>query len=105
MKWLGRQMLLTVLHPRVREQQQLGHPNPLLAGLIKYGLKIQFDIADAMADPTHPSLHDEHQTIKGWEWGKIDQNVFQERTRKGRIMDFILVAIVLLYVAALVARS
>lgn len=98
-------MLLTVLHPRVREQQQIGHPNPLLARLIKFGLKIQFDIADAMPDPTHPSLHDEHQAIKGWQWGKIDQNVVQKRMRKGRVTDFILVAILLLCIAALFSHS
>lgn len=98
-------MLLTVLHPRIREQQQLGHPNPLLGRLIKFGLKIQFDIADVIPDPTHPSLHDEHQAIKEWEWGKIDQNVLQERTRKGRITDFVLVSILLLCIAALFARS
>lgn len=98
-------MLLTVLHPRVREQQRLGHPNPLVARLIKFGLKIQFDIADVMPDPTHPSLHDEHQAIKEWEWARIDQNVLQEQTRKGRITDFLLVSILLLGIAALFARS
>lgn len=88
-------MLLTVLAPKVREQQNIGHPNPVLERLIKLGLKIQFDLIDIMPDPVKPMLFEEYQAVKKWGWGQIDADVTRKWERKGQVTDFCLVAIVL----------
>ncbi|KAF4880017.1 hypothetical protein CGCSCA1_v001139 [Colletotrichum siamense] len=75
--WFGRQMLLTVLAPKVREQQNIGHPNPLLE------------------HPVKPMLFEEYQAVKNWGWGQIDADVTREWERKGRVTDFCLIVIVL----------
>ncbi|KAF5500110.1 hypothetical protein CGCS363_v007238 [Colletotrichum siamense] len=95
--WFGRQMLLTVLAPKVREQQQIGHPNPVLERLIKLGLKIQFDLIDIMPDPVKPMLFEEYQAVKKWGWGQIDADVTRQWERKGRVTDFFLVVVVTLW--------
>lgn len=90
-------MLLTVLAPKVREQQQIGHPNPVLERLIKLGLKIQFDLIDIMPDPVKPMLFEEYQAVKKWGWGQIDADVTRQWERKGRVTDFCLVVVVTLW--------
>ncbi|KAF0327075.1 reductase [Colletotrichum asianum] len=62
--WVGRQMLLTVLAPKVREQQDIGHPNPVLE------------------HPVKPMLFEEYQAVKKWGWGQIDADVTRKWERK-----------------------
>ncbi|EGU86228.1 hypothetical protein FOXB_03250 [Fusarium oxysporum f. sp. conglutinans Fo5176] len=89
-RWLGRQVMLTVLPAKVREQQQVGHPIPIVEAVVKLAFKLSFDMTDIMPDPVKPALLDEYRAVKGWDRHKIDVRVEKEWRRRSHTMDILL---------------
>ncbi|EXF85874.1 hypothetical protein CFIO01_11965 [Colletotrichum fioriniae PJ7] len=105
LQWFGRQLFLTIVPPKVREQQRTGHPNPLVARLVKLFLKIQLDLADIMPDPARPILRDEYHTIKSWEWYKIDAQVVEKRRKQALLIRNLLLGVLLILIAIVLMRG
>ncbi|KAJ0323193.1 hypothetical protein COL5a_008413 [Colletotrichum fioriniae] len=105
LQWFGRQLFLTILPPKVREQQRTGHPNPLVAILVKLFLKIQLDLADIMPDPAKPILRDEYHKIKSWEWYKIDAQVVEKRRKQASLSRNLLLGVLLIFIAIVLMRG
>ncbi|KAF4960420.1 hypothetical protein FSARC_10480 [Fusarium sarcochroum] len=103
LRWLGRQVLLTVVTPKVRDQQQIGHPNPIIERFVKLGFKIMFDLTDILPDPTKPDLLEEYQAVKNWEWHKIDDKVNDSWKRHSRHIDIAFATCIILLAAFVLA--
>ncbi|KAI8286824.1 hypothetical protein K4K56_008574 [Colletotrichum sp. SAR 10_98] len=94
-RWFGRQVVLTVIPAPIREHNEIGHPNPVTETLIKFAIKVYLDMKDALPDPVRPDFSDEYHAAKGVNWKKTDIQTEAEWTRRDRITDAILLAIVL----------
>ncbi|KAK7438352.1 hypothetical protein CaCOL14_007793 [Colletotrichum acutatum] len=105
LQWFGRQLFLTIVPPKVREQQRTGHPNPLVSKLVKLFLKIQLDLADIMPDPARPILRDEYHKIKSWEWYKIDAQVVEKRRKQASLIRNLLLGVLLILIAIVLMRG
>lgn len=85
--------------PKVREQQHIGHPNPVIERLVKLGFKLLFDLTDILPDPVKPNLLLEYQAIKNWEWCRADDIVNSNWKIRSRYIDFTFVVFFGLLVA------
>ncbi|KAJ3539274.1 hypothetical protein NM208_g5552 [Fusarium decemcellulare] len=103
--WLGRSVLLTVLARKVRDQQQLGHPNPIVEAAIKFGFKVLFDLTDLLPDPAKPVLLEDYRAIKEWDRFKIDAKVETDWKRRASIIDVLLATFLVLCAAVFLARG
>lgn len=77
--------------PKVRDQQHIGHPNPVIERLVKLGFKLLFDLTDILPDPVKPDLLLEYQAIKNWEWRRADDIVNSKWKIRSRYIDFAIV--------------
>ncbi|KAM0433332.1 hypothetical protein ACHAPT_004208 [Fusarium lateritium] len=97
--WLGRQVLLTMLPAKVREQQKIGHPVLIFQVLIKLAFKILFDLTDLLPDPVQPTLLEEYRAIKKWDRLKIDVGVEDGWKRRSSAIDLCFVAFCVAFAA------
>jgi hypothetical protein len=94
-----------VVTPKVREQQHIGHPNPIIERIVKLGFKVLFDLTDILPDPVKPDLLEEYQAIKDWEWRRVDDIINSNWKRRSGYVDLAFAIFFVLLVAFVLARG
>jgi len=78
--WLGGQVFKTFVPPKCRERTRLGHPNPVMERIIKFGVWAQISIQDLLPDSKvapMAKLYEDMQSHKSFR--DIDASIQQSR--------------------------
>lgn len=101
LEWLGGQVFKTFVPPKCRDRTRLGHPNPIMSRIIKFGVWAQITVLDLLPDPKvapMDALYQDMQSHKSF--GDIDASI--RRSRNSILYNFCLIFGVLSVLVAFV---